>query len=274
MKNLKYINLPLLISLFVFVSCSKSKKSIVHTFEEVISAAGNPQSPDDTLRNYFVLKVDQTLNAYDTVNSYGISSYAKFIDDNGNNVNVGNISVGGQAMSPGVNNYYELAFTGPLLQTGKSFIGNQVQINIPGGGDYPAMNKIIYLPKNMITTGLSYPYDRLIKNQNLTLNWTPDVNNVFRKCLIQLFYYPALSKIDNPNFPNSINSLVYTVNDNGQFTIPASAFSAFPIGSSVGIIIARAVEYDLIVTSPITGKQIQVFYFTIIQAKKIPLKVL
>lgn len=273
MKGIKLIYITIGFFLLFISSCSKNKDQKKSTFEEILSI-GNPQTPDDSLRNYVVLKVGQTLNAYDTVNSYAISSYAKFIDDNGNAVNVGNITVGGQTMTPGANNIYELGFAGPLLSTGKSFIGNQVQINIPGGGDYPSFSKTIYLPKSMIITGLSYPYDRLVKSQNLTLNWTPDPNNVFKKCLIQLFYYPALSKIDNSNFPNSINSVTSIVSDNGQYTIPSTALSAFPIGCSVGIIISRAVEYHQIVISPISGKQIQVFYYSIIEAKTIPLKVL
>lgn len=258
---------------FATTSCSKSKSRTTSELVEILSS-GNPQTPDDSLRNYVVIKLDQTLNAYDSANSYDITSYAQFKDNIGNNVNVGNINVGGEQMLVGTGNFYELPFTGSLFTTGKSFFGNQVQINVAGGGDYPATNKVVYVPKGFITTGLLYPYDRLIRNQNLTLNWVVDQNALFRKVLIQVFYYPALSKRENPGFPNSITSLKVLATDNGQYTILSSSFSAFPIGSYVGLIISRAVESSQIVTSPLSGNQIQIFYYTIVQAKTIPLKVM
>lgn len=148
MKHNTYIKFIVLVfAINSFLYCSKVKiKSTTLPDELELLASGNPPAPDDSLRNFVVLKLDQTLNAYDTINSYDINSYGEFRDDNGNRVNVGNISIKGQTMAPNSSNYYQLPFTGPLLNIGKTFFGNQVQVAIPGNGYYPAMFKTIYVP--------------------------------------------------------------------------------------------------------------------------------
>jgi hypothetical protein len=142
-------------------------------------------------------------------------------------------------------------------------------MGITGSNDIEAISRSIYVPQNIVISTLDFPRTFLRKNQNLNLRWLPDPNNIFGKAFIEVYYYQSLSQLNDPAFPNSIQSVQYTVNDNGNFTIPSGDLQRFPQNSYVGVAIGRGT----VVIDYTNNTRRKVYFYTISDCKTSPLLV-
>jgi len=229
----------------------------------IVDPTGNPYD------NYVVIKSSQLANPVDRLNSYDVKVYGKFTK-NGLNANVGPISINSRTVTADINNLYGYDYLDSSLAEGKALFGSNVEVNLPGI-DIPQAKSantlgVTYMvvPKEIFPSNITLPGTRLNRSINYPLVWNPDPTNQYQKVKIDVSYYKSVSQFNSSGMPNSITSLNYLVPDNGNFVIPQSDLSRFPVGAYLSISIARA--------SMVTQTN-NVVYVSIVEAHTIPILV-
>lgn len=257
--------MTIVLSFTLFVKCTKELDE--STPEEVLATvlAGGSSN---VLENYILLRSEQTVNSFSFDSSFETTAHAIF-KDGSIYKNAGNLMINSRQITPQSNNFYDFSYTNVNFAEGKSLLGTSINLGVTGSAEVESFSRSAYVPTQIITTNLQLPSSTVNRNQNLTLRWNPDPNSLWGKVVIQISYYTGLSQLGNPSLPHSISPLLYTVTDNGAFTIPSTDLQSFPATSYIGISIGRGTENNI--TLPNTRRLI--YYFTIVDAKTIPLLV-
>jgi hypothetical protein len=252
--NIKVLSFSLLTPLLLF-SC---RKPVSPTEVKSDSAGVSKMSLllDDIppLKNYIILSFHKRAElpqyANPDNNSAGVAG--AFFNAANNYVSVGNIHVGDLTISPNAAGTYSYASNmqgggGTTKTAGVMGIdgayGQDITVSIDGGNGYSGSSHTVHVPADLNVTPSAY--EKFKWGSNLTLNWAPDPQNQLGEVLINVFYYPGLSRYQQSSNPVAISSLSYLVPDNGAYTIPGSAMSAFPEYSYIGYSVARANEYEV-----------------------------
>jgi hypothetical protein len=262
-----FLSLTAITAFIIFYSCRKEIDKNETLMEALASAMGGGGDQEDFFHNYILLRSSQRVNGLDS--SFEIFAGANF-SDNGISKNAGNLIINSRNIP--INNSstsYDFRYEGPAYNEGKILPGTNVLMGITGSNDIEAISRSIYVPQNIVISTLDFPRTFLRKNQNLNLRWLPDPNNIFGKAFIEVYYYQSLSQLNDPAFPNSIQSVQYTVNDNGNFTIPSGDLQRFPQNSYVGVAIGRGT----VVIDYTNNTRRKVYFYTISDCKTSPLLV-
>ncbi|MEO8763346.1 MAG: hypothetical protein ABI416_03625 [Ginsengibacter sp.] len=191
---------------------------------------------------YVFFQVIQQPDAIDTTASFSINVFAKFTDDlTGIPVNAGNIVINNsQTITSGAGNLYQYSYDQNTLLKAKSYLGNYVDIQVKGSNVIDSLTRKLYIPRPVFLNNLYKSIFTISNNKSYHFSWNADPQNMFGKVLIQVDHYPGLPAHDTSINLISVKSLVYTVNDNGNFVIPAADLQRFPVSSYISISISRA----------------------------------
>jgi len=208
--------------------------------------------------NYVLINATQVVNKVDS-NDFHIGVAAAFLDSNSNKItSIGDLIVNNKPISRNVDSTYSFDYTEQAsLNDGLALYGTNVPISIRGVSDLDTVTKTVYLPKKLVQTFTDFP-DAINSSQNLTLKWVPDQNNPWGNVIIQIYYYEVLSHASDSTLPDHINTVEFTVPDNGSHTILSTELKMFPVKSYIGISIARGTQSVSVL--PISKKRI--FYFS------------
>jgi hypothetical protein len=177
--------------------------------------------------------------------------------------------VSNKAISRNVDSTYSFDFVQQAsLSDGLALYGTNVPITIRGVSDLDTVTKTVYMPKRIVQTFADFP-DAINVSQNLTLKWVTDPNNRWGNVIIQVYYYEKLSHESDSTLPAHINTLEFTVPDDGSHTIVADDLKVFPPKSYIGLSIARGTQSVSVL--PISKKRI--FYFSNCSASTPPVLV-
>jgi len=233
------------------VSCHKSEVSPAKGW--VWFGTDNP-----AVYNYVLINANQVVNKVDS-NDFHINVNAAFLDSSNNTISgVGTLMVNNISISRNVDSTYSFDYgVQASLNDGLALYGMNVPISIRGVSELDTVTKTVYLPKRLVHTFSDFP-DQLDLSQNLTLKWDTDANNRWGKVIIQIYYYEALSHNSDSTLPAHINTVSFTVPDDGSHTIVSSDLKTFPPKSYIGISIARGTQSESML--PISKKRI--FYFS------------
>lgn len=216
--------------------------------------------------NYVVIYSSYTANALDSQrnDSYRVNVFARFGNSEGERISRGKLKIDGQVIQPGADNLYQFIYSDMLYNEGRSLFGKQIIIEAEGTGQTDSLNAVLTVPLELIPpTVFNFPTSIIEKNSNLRLSWIPDPNNEFHKVQVQVTYYRELSQYNAAGMPNAVESIVYTIPDNGFFTIPQADLNRFPVGAYVQLSIARGSTNN-------TGNMSAL---AVVEAHSIPLKV-
>lgn len=263
---------PVIFCLIVFFFSCKKSGTFSHALQQVAPIASVLAPPNgETVESYIVLSVSKTIQGGSTDYINDIVGMANF-SDNDISQNVGTLSINNQVIAPDQFNSYRFDYNTPTaMQEGLQYPASNINISISGGSGFPAFQKIIYVPREIILNNLDIPYGSLNRNLPLTLQWQRDAFNLTGKVSISVDYYKGLSKIGNPNMPNAIASTNYLIGDIGSFTIPASDFAKYPAGCYIGISVTRAVEQFVDITKTDNNAPKRIFLYTVVNSKTTPL---
>jgi len=235
-------------------------------FDAFASAIEGGGQEEDFFYNYLLLKSSQIVDAAD-------SSFEIFVGGNfsynGVSKNAGNVIINSRTIPINSSTVYEFRYEGPTNNEGKSLPGTNTVMGITGSSEVESISRTVYVPQNIVVSTQHFPRTYLRRNQNLLLQWRPDPNNIFGKAFIEVYYYKTLSQLNNPSFLNSIQSVRYTVNDNGSFAIPSSDLQRFPLNSYAGVAIRRGT----VIIDYTTNTRRKVYFYAISDCKTIPLLV-
>ncbi|MBS1600975.1 MAG: hypothetical protein JST75_22370 [Bacteroidetes bacterium] len=208
--------------------------------------------------NYVLINANQVANKLDS-NDFHIDVDAAFLDSSNNRIiGVGNLVVNSKPISRNVDSTYSFDYIKQAsLNEGLALYGTNVPVSIRGVSELDTVTRSVYLPKKILQNLSDFP-DQINVSQNLTLRWVTDQNNPWGKVIIQVYYYDGLSHASDSTLPDHINTLNFTVPDNGLHTIAADDLKIFPAKSYIGISIARGTQSESVL--PISKKRI--FYFS------------
>jgi len=234
-----------------FASCHKTEISPDKTWTWF--GTDNP-----VVYNYVLINANQVVNKIDT-NEFHIGVAAAFLDSNNNKLTgVNNLLVNNKPISRNVDSTYSFDYAQQAsLSEGLALYGTNVPITIRGVSDQDTVTRTVYLPKKIVHDLSDFP-DSINISNNLILKWDSDQDNPWGHVIIQIYYYEGLSHASDSTLPPHINTLNYTVTDDGIHTIPASDLRIFPIKSYIGISIARGTQNESVL--PVSKKR--VFYFS------------
>lgn len=232
-------------------SCHKSEVSPIRSWTWF--GTDNP-----VVYNYVLINANQVVNKVDS-NDFHIGVAAAFLDSNSNKItSVGNLIVNNKPISRNVDSTYSFDYAEQAsLNDGLALYGTNVPVSIRGVSDLDTVTKTVYLPKKIVQTFADFP-DAINSSQNLTLKWVADQNNRWGNVIIQIYYYEGLSHASDSTLPAHINTVEFTVPDNGSHTILSTELKMFPVKSYIGISIARGTQSVSVL--PISKKRI--FYFS------------
>ncbi len=233
------------------ISCHKSEVSPAKGW--VWFGTDNP-----AVYNYVLINANQVVNKVDS-NDFHINVNAAFLDSSSNTISgVGNLIVNNKPISRNVDSTYSFDYgEEATLDEGLALYGMNVPISIRGVSDLDTVTRTVYLPKRLVHTFSDFP-DQIDLSQNLNLKWDIDENNHWGKVIIQVYYYETLSHHSDSTLPAHINTISFTVPDNGSHTIVSDDLKAFPPKSYIGISIARGTQSESVL--PISKKR--VYYFS------------
>ena len=208
--------------------------------------------------NYVLINANQVTNRADT-NEFHIAVAAAFIDSNSNKLTgIDDLSVNSKAINRNVDSTYSFDYgEQSSLKEGLALYGTNVSITVKGCSDADTATKTVYLPRKLVNVVSDFP-DAVDASQDLNLRWAVDPENAWGHVIIQVYYYAGLSHSSDSTMPEQINTLNYTVSDNGSYTIRFKDLQIFPSKSYIGISIARGTQN--VVVLPISKKRI--FYFS------------
>lgn len=255
----KILFLVIWVVVITTISCSKKSKTAAEKEDAILSVMKGVPLDESEVYTYVLLVNSQTENPNGTEPLNEISVMGAFQDESGNFVSAGDMSINGRNVPLTGSNGYQFKYTGADLPEGRGLIGNEVDISLSGSAEYPASRRTVYVPANIISGFIWTPYSTIRRNVGYALNWYPDPNSLNGKMYIQVSYYGLYSRIEDRSLPRTISPLVYTVDDNGSFTIPAADLARFPYNGYISIGMARGVQYTA--TGPTTRKKMH--YFTI-----------
>lgn len=113
--------------------------------------------------------------------------------------------------------------------------GNIANINIIGNASFPSVQSSVILPK--IISIQSIP-NQLTKTQDFNISWTPTSDSTSQVGVF-LWYKGYKSNKINPSLPSANQSILFSVPDTGNYTIPHSQFVNFPLGGIAHVVIFR-----------------------------------
>jgi len=234
-----------------FASCHKNEVSPIKSWTWF--GTNNP-----VVYNYVLINANQVINKVDS-NDFHIAIAAAFLDSNNNKLTgVDNLIVNNKPIARNFDSTYNFDYGEQAsLSEGLALYGTNVPITIRGISDLDTVTKTVYLPKKIVQTFSDFP-DNINVSKNLTLRWANDPNNPWGNVIIQVFYYEGLSHASDSTLPAHIETLNFTVADNGLYTIIADDLKIFPAKSYIGISIARGTQNESVL--PISKKRI--FYFS------------
>lgn len=208
--------------------------------------------------NYVLINAIQVINKSDS-NEFHIGVAAAFLDSNNNKLTgVDNLIVNNKPINRNADSTYSFDYEKQAsLNEGLALYGTDVPITIRGTSDNDTVTKTVYLPKKIVNDFSAYP-DSIDVSKDLVLKWATDPNNHWGNVIIQIYYYEGLSHASDSTLPAHINTLNFTVPDNGLYTIKASNLDVFPFKSYIGISIARGTQNVAVL--PLSKKR--VFYFS------------
>lgn len=267
MKN-KLLLSAIAIIFFTFAFFTNCSKEIDEMSPEEILATVISGGSGDVVENYVLFRSEQTVNSFSFDSSFEITANAIFKDGT-NYKNAGNLVIATRQIPSLPNNFYDFTYSNGNFSEGKSLLGTTINMGVTGSAQVEAFSRTAYVPNQIITTNLQLPSSTVNRTQNLTLRWNPDPSSLWGKVVIQISYYTGLSQLSNPSLPNSIEPLLFTVTDNGAYTVSSTDLQRFPATAYIGISIGRGTENSI--TLPNTRRK--VYYFTIVDAKTIPLLV-
>ncbi len=208
--------------------------------------------------NYVLINANQVANKTDSTD-FHINVAAAFIDSSNNKITgINNLSVNNKPITRNVDSTYSFDYARQAsLSEGVALFGTNVIITLNGESSADTVTRAVYLPKKLVNSLSDFP-DALNTSKDLTLKWAIDNRNPWGKVIIQIYYYEGLSYANDSTLPAHINTINYTVPDNGSYNISSSDLQRFPPKSYVGITIARGTQN--VVVLPLSKKR--VFYFS------------
>ena len=219
--------------------------------------------------NYVLINANQVVNKVDS-NEFHIGVAAAFLDSSNNKlIGVDNLLVNNKPISRNVDSTYSFDYAQEAsLNEGLALYGTNVPITIHGVSDEDTVTTTVYLPKKIVQSLTDFP-DSVGVSKSLTLKWVTDPNNRWGNVIIQVYYYEGLSHKSDSTLPAHINTLNFTVPDDGSYTIAATDLQVFPAKAYIGISIARGTQNESVL--PISKKRI--FYFSSSSASTPPVYV-
>jgi hypothetical protein len=242
--------LLLLLSAGCLISCHKEASNPVNNWTWF-------GTQNTGVYNYVLINANQVLNNTDTDELHvGVS--AAFIDSNSNQVTVVRaLTVNNLVIEPGQGSTYSYTYGSGENNKGFQVFGSEVLVTIRGTEDADTVSSFLYVPKQLTGIISNYP-DTLSVARGLQLHWSPDQQNTWGNVMIQLFYYNALSRKNDPALPENIPTVSLTVPDNGNYFLSESDLNAFPLHAFIGITIARGTQSEAVL--PMSRKR--VYYFS------------
>ena len=224
---------------------------------------------DDQVYSYVLLSANQVTDKSDT-DSYQISVSAAFIDSNTNTLHaIGNLSVENRTITRNVDNSYSYGYGNPSdLQEAMSLFGRNVMIQVNGESPGDTVTATVYLPKKIVKLISDFP-DSVASAKDVTLSWEPDNQYIWGQVVLQVYYYPSLSRARDPGLPQNIKPLNFTVPDNGNYILHATDLNHFPANAYIGISIARGSQN--LASLPLSKRRI--YFFSSSSASTLPLLV-
>jgi len=123
---------------------------------------------------------------------------------------------------------------GQYLSIGQPTFGAVTSWGLSGGSGIPAFTDSMYIPEEIVLTA---PVASTIsRTTGVTVGWNADAAN---DSVVVGFRYDVITIVADSTLPYTDYSWYRIVPDNGQYTIPASAFSAIPVGGYVEVVVAR-----------------------------------
>jgi hypothetical protein len=123
---------------------------------------------------------------------------------------------------------------GQYLSIGQPTFGAVTSWGLSGGSGIPAFADSMYIPEEIVLTA---PVASTIsQTTGVTVGWNADAAN---DSVVVGFRYDVITIVADSTLPYTDYSWYRIVPDNGQYTIPASAFSAIPVGGYVEVVVAR-----------------------------------
>ena len=241
MRLLKKISIPVSI-LFTLYSCNKVSERALNTSQSI---QGNQNQLSqlltttvDPYNNYVAIFSSYTANSVHRDSAYSVEAFAK-VSNNGLPVNAGALTIGSKIIYPGANNLYRYTYS---LPEGKALFGTSVDAQILDSAVTTSRltRVIMVIPKEFYPSTMSIPGNFVNRATPYTLNWASDPNNQYHQVQIQVSYYKGISQFNATGMPDAVPDLVYTVADNGSFTMPQTDLARYPKGCFVSISIARA----------------------------------
>jgi hypothetical protein len=255
-NNFKMKNSIFLILILLLYSCSKTENAIPSKYVDA-TLYSMLTTDSITVNNYVLISSNQIANTLDS--NFAISACAAFTDSITHKlVNVNSLMVNSTSVPRNsTDSTYYFSYSGSYLNTGLALAGRNAQVKIQGVSSSDTLSSSIYVPKNLVKLTSDFPDNRLSIYDPLVLKWIPDSNTAWANVVIQVSYYSTLSRWSDPSLPANIKTLTYTVPDNGNYTIPASALQRFPAKSYIGISLGRGSQVEGVL--PISKKRIVFF---------------
>ena len=228
--------------LFWITSCKKDVTPIKN-FDPTVGIVSLIKNEGEIMPGKYVfVQFNQFPDNIDRSTSFTINVFGKFINDTtGAVLNAGDIIINNsQIITRGPDNRYQYTYDQSALPGGKASMGNFIDLQVTGSNSVVPLTKKLYIPKQIFTNNLYVTTRTISNNKSYNLIWNADSQNMFGKILIQVSYNSLLSLHSNTGNPASVESLIYTVSDNGSFVIPVSDLRRFPVSSYISISLSRA----------------------------------
>ena len=224
---------------------------------------------DASVYNYVLISGNQIADQSDSEN-FQISVNAAFIDSNSRRLSgIKELTINSRPINRNVDSTYSFAYNNtPYFQEGLSLFGSQINIKIQGNSGEDNITQTIYLPRKIVRLIADFPDDAEV-SRDMHLSWDTDPDNHWGKVIIQVYYNATMSHFNDSSLPAKIEPLNYTVQDQGNFVIPATDLKKFPLKAYIGISIARGEQAVAVLPKSLR----RVYYFASSSASTIPLLV-
>jgi hypothetical protein len=194
---------------------------------------------------YVVINAGQVVDN-NADSGYLISALGAFADSVSKNaVTIEHVAINSRVLNPASIGIFEMGYsdsTGTLAE-GVALAGTDDVVRITGNTSGDTLTQVVTVPKFLLRKTTDFPSasgpGAIDNSKDLDLNWVADPNPSTDGVAIHVYYMAGLSRSVNPALPGNVNSLQFTVPDNGTYTIPASAMGNFPKGCYVEIDIRR-----------------------------------
>jgi hypothetical protein len=243
--------------LFNMNSCSKLQDSLQRNGKSVLALATVDSA---TIYNCIWLVGNQIVDAAaDSGQQIGVN--AAFTDSITKQlVSINALSINARSLVANPDNTFHFGYSdsSAYLQEGLNLYGTNVKMKITGSSSADTVTQTIYMPKNVSSGSTNFPFGQINMANNLTLNWIPDAGNAWGSMVIKIWYNGSMSRfLNDSTLPLQDTTLMYTVPDNGSYTISSSDLQRLKVNSYVLVSLGRGSQAQAVL--PVSKKR--VFYY-------------